>query len=179
MNPDEVGVVASYWEAIGIKVNQEVLERSLYEQRNQAGDIEIGVWFVDRSSIVMSDPRRYLGTTIDTPWCPRYATYMANIVFGSGTTTNAYVEPPADHPVRRMHELWHQIEQEPDEATRDALFLEILAFHIEHPYMIGTVGEDPAPVIVKNNMFNVGSGFINDDTLRNVGIARPKQFFIR
>lgn len=179
MNPDEVGIVASYWEAIGIKVNQEMLERSLYEQRNTAGDIEIGVWFVDRSSIVMSDPRRYLGTTIDTPWCPRYATYMANIVYGSGTTTNAYVQPPEGHPVQVMHDLWHQIEQEPDEATRNALFEQIIAFHIEHPYMIGTVGEDPAPVIVKNNFFNVGSGFINDDTTRNVGIARPKQFFIR
>jgi peptide/nickel transport system substrate-binding protein len=179
MNPDEVGIVTSYWEAIGIKVNQEVLERSLYEQRNQAGDIEVGVWYVDRSSIVMSDPRRYLGTTIDTPWCPRYATYMSSIFYGSGTTTNAYAEPPADHPVRRMHEIWHQIEQEPDEATRNALFQDILAFHVEHPYMIGTVGEDPSPIIVKNNFFNVGSGFINDDTLRNEGIARPKQFFIR
>ena len=45
--------------------------------------------------------------------------------------------------------------------------------------MIGTVGEDAQPVIVRNNFFNVGSGFINDDLLRNVGIARPKQFFIR
>ena len=59
------------------------------------------------------------------------------------------------------------------------MFAEILGIHKEHPYMIGTVGEDPAPVIVKNNVGNVGAGFINDDTMRNVGVARPKQFFIR
>lgn len=179
MNPDEVGVVSSYWEAIGIKVSQEVLERSLLEERNRAGDIEVGVWFVDRSSVVMADPRRYLGVITDGPWASRYASYMAHMVYGDGTTTDAVAEPPPDHPIRRMAELWHLIQQEPDEAARNAMMTELLSIHAEHPYMIGTVGEDPAPVIVKNNFFNVGSGFINDDSLRNVGIARPKQFFIR
>jgi hypothetical protein len=45
--------------------------------------------------------------------------------------------------------------------------------------MLGTVGEDPQPVIVKNNFFNVGSGFISDDTLRNVGLLNPAQFSMR
>lgn len=179
MNPDEVGIVASYWEALGIDVEQQVVERSLYEQRNQAGDIEVGVWFVDRSSILMADPRRYTGVILDSPWAPRYATYLSSIVYGDGTTTNAYAEPPEGHPLWRIHELWDLIQSEPDEAARNAMMEELLSFHIEHPYMIGTVGEDPTPVIVRNNFFNVGSGFINDDTLRNVGVARPKQFFMR
>ena len=34
-------------------------------------------------------------------------------------------------------------------------------------------------MVVKNNFFNVGAGFINDDSLRNIGITRPKQFFMR
>jgi peptide/nickel transport system substrate-binding protein len=179
MNPDEVGVVASYWEALGIRVNQEVVERSLYEERARAGDLEVGVWFVDRSSVVMADPRRYLGTITDGPWANRYAIYMASIVYGDGTTTDAYAEPPEGHPIRQIHALWQEIQSEPDEATRNAKMMELLGIHAAHPYMIGTVGEDPAPVIVSNLMGNVGSGFINDDTLRNVGIARPKQFFFR
>ncbi|HEX2906558.1 MAG TPA: ABC transporter substrate-binding protein [Phototrophicaceae bacterium] len=179
MNPDEVGVVSSYWEAIGIKVSQEVLERSLLEERDQAGDIEVGVWYVDRSSVVMADPRRYLGTISDGPWASRYANYMASMVYGDGTTTTTVAEPPADHPIRRLHELWDLIQKEPDEAKRNAMMTELLSIHVEHPYMIGTVGEDPTPIIVKNNMFNVGSGFISDDSLRNEGIARPKQFFFR
>src|SRR5690606_17495378 len=55
MNPDEVQLVANYWEAIGIRVNQEVVERSLYETRVREGDVEVGVWFVDRSSVVKAD----------------------------------------------------------------------------------------------------------------------------
>jgi len=179
MNPDEVLVVSSYWEAIGIQVTQQVLERSLLEERNQAGDIEVGVWLVDRSSVVMGDPRRYTGELSDSPWASRYANYMAVMVYGNGVTATATVEPPPDHPIRRIHEFWQAIQVEPDEATRNAMFQELLDIHKEHPYMIGTVGEDPAPVIVKNNIGNVGSGFINDDTMRNVGIARPKQFYIK
>ncbi len=180
MNPDEVQVVLGYWKKIGIRVNLEILERSFLEERNRAGDIEVGVWPCDRSSVVMVDPRRYLGQIDDGPWAPNYAIYMSDIVYGDGTTARPFVlEPPADHPVRKIADLWHQVEREPDEATRNAMFKELLDIHKEHPYMIGTVGEDPSPVIVKNNVGNVGSGFPNDDTMRNEGLARPKQMFIR
>ena len=56
---------------------------------------------------------------------------------------------------------------------------QLLDIHKEHPFMIGTVGEDPQTVIVKNNFFKVGGGFISDDTLRNVGLLNPVQFFMR
>ncbi len=180
MNPDEVNVVAGYWEAIGIKVSQEVVERSLLEERNRAGDIQMGFWLCDRSSVVMADPRRYTGVLDDGPWAANYAIWLADVFYGDGTTTRgAAMEPPPDHPIRKIAELWNQIQSEPDSDTRDQLMQQLLDIHADHPYMIGTVGEDAAPVVVKNNFFNVGSGFINDDTLRNIGIARPKQFFIR
>ncbi len=180
MNPDEVQLVVNYWKALGIRVSQEIVERSLYDERTRTGDIEVGVWFVDRSSIVPADPYRYLGTINDGPWAPLYAHWCAAQRTADPATYGwPNEEPPADHPIRQMWDLWDQVQREPDEATRHALFMQILAFHKEHPYMIGTVGEDPQSVVVKNNFMNVGSGFISDDTLRNEGIARPKQFFIR
>ena len=116
----------------------------------------------------------------DGPWAANYAIWLADVFYGDGTTTRgAAMEPPPDHPIRKIAELWNQIQSEPDSDTRDQLMQQLLDIHADHPYMIGTVGEDAAPVVVKNNFFNVGSGFINDDTLRNIGIARPKQFFIR
>jgi hypothetical protein len=45
--------------------------------------------------------------------------------------------------------------------------------------MIGTLGEDPVPVVVKNNFFNVNAGFIYDDALRSQGLIMPAQFFMR
>jgi peptide/nickel transport system substrate-binding protein len=180
MNPDEVQLVASYWQAIGIKVSQEVVERSLYEERVRTGDIQVGVWFVDRSSVVKADAGRYLGVVNDGPWAPLYAHWEAAQRSPDPSTYGfPNTEPPEGHPIREIWALWEKVGQEPDEATRNALFMQLLSIHKEHPYMIGTVGEDPQSIIVKNNFFNVGSGFISDDTLRHEGIARPKQFFMR
>jgi peptide/nickel transport system substrate-binding protein len=176
--PDETQLVMDYWHAIGVRSTQELVERSLYEERNTAGELEVGSWYVDRSSVVKADPGRYLGSIADGPWGINYQRWLAANVYGQ-TVTGTQIEPPADHPIRRIQELWQQTQEEPDEAKRNALFMELLGIHKEHPYMIGTVGEDPQPVIVKNNFGNVGGGFISDDTLRNVGLLRPAQFFIR
>ncbi|HLU08439.1 MAG TPA: ABC transporter substrate-binding protein [Oceanobacillus sp.] len=180
MNPDEVQLVTGYWQAIGIDVSQEVVERSLYEERVRTGDIQVGVWFVDRSSVVQADPGRYLGTVNDGPWAPLFAHWEAAQRSADPSTYGfPNEEPPEGHPVRQIWALWDQVQREPDEASRNALFMELLGIHKQHPYMIGTVGEDPRPVVVRNNFFNVGEGFITDDTLRNEGLLRPKQFFIR
>jgi peptide/nickel transport system substrate-binding protein len=175
---DEVQLVQDYWRAIGLNVNQEKLERSLYEQRNQEGTVEVGVWNDDRSVVVKADPTRYLGLVGDGPWAISYARWVSVNVYGE-TQVGTLTEPPADHPIRRIFELWNQTKQEPDEAKRNAFFKELLDIHKEHPYMIGTVGEDPVPVIVKNNFFNVGVGFAYDDALRSQGISVPAQLYMR
>jgi peptide/nickel transport system substrate-binding protein len=176
--PDETQLVVDYWRAIGLNVSQELVERSLYETRNQEGIVEVGTWFVDRSSVVIADPGRYTGTVGDGPWAINYVRWLLANVYGQ-TVVGTQTEPPEGHPIIRIHELWDQTQKEPDEAARNALFQELLGIHKEHPYMIGTVGEDPQPLVVKNNFFNVGSGFISDDTLRNEGLLQPVQFFIR
>ena len=175
---DEVQLVQDYWRKIGLNVNQELLERSLYEQRNQEGTIEVGVWNNDRSVVVKADPTRMLGLVGDGPWGISYARWLSVTLYGE-TQVGTLTEPPADHPIRRIHELWHATKDEPDEAKRNAYFKELLDIHKEHPYMIGTVGEDPVPVVVKNNFFNVGSGFAYDDALRSQGICVPAQLFMR
>ena len=170
---DEIQLIQDYWNAIGLKVSQDVVERSLYEERVQNGDVEVGNWSADRNSIVMADPGRYLGSTDDGPWAPLFGHWY--------DVSSAYkkLEPPADHPIRQIWSLWDQAKAEPDEAKRNALFKQLLDIHKEHPWMIGTVGEAPSPLIVKNNFFNVPEGFIDDDTLRGIGYANPFQFFIK
>ena len=175
---DEVNLVQGYWRAIGLNPQQELIERSLYEERNRIGDVAVGVWGVDRSSSVMADPTRYTGEVADGPWAINYVRWLNANVYGQ-TVVGTQTEPPADHPIRRIHELWHQTKSEPDEATRNALFRELLDIHKEHPYQIGTVGEDPVPMVIKNNFFNISGDFIWDDTLRSPGLVIPAQFFIR
>ena len=171
---DEVGLVQGYWRAIGLDVRQDVVERSLYEERVHNGEVDVGVWGVDRSSIVIADPGRMLGTVDDGPWAPLYGHWYLG-----DASTRKKEEPPADHPIREIWRLWDLARIEPDEAQRNAYFQQVLDVHKAHPYMIGTVGEGTTVVIVSNNLYNVPDGFINDDTLRSPGYAQLAQFSFR
>ena len=168
---DEASLVQDYWRAIGLDVSQDVVERSLYEERVRNGEVDVGVWGVDRSSIVIADPGRMLGTIDDGPWAPLFGHWYLG-----EATTRKKEEPPEDHPIREIWRLWDMTRVEPDEERRSALFQQIMDIHKAHPYMIGTVGEGTTVVIVSNNMYNVPDGFINDDTLRSPGYAQLAQF---
>ncbi|MCY4024087.1 MAG: ABC transporter substrate-binding protein [Anaerolineaceae bacterium] len=168
---DEAGLVENYWRAIGLEVSQDVVERSLYEERVRSGEVDVGVWGVDRSSIVIADPGRMLGTVDDGPWAPLYGHW-----FLGEASKRKKEEPPADHPIREIWRLWDLARVEPDEGRRNALFQQLLDVHKAHPYQIGTVGEGTTVVIVSSDMYNVPDGFINDDTLRSPGYAQLAQF---
>jgi peptide/nickel transport system substrate-binding protein len=170
---DAMGLVAGYWKAIGLDVNQDVVERSLYEERVQNGEVDVGAWGFDRNSVVMADPGRYLGYTDDGPWAPLFGHWYDT------ESARKKLEPPADHRIRDIWGLWDQARIEPDQAKRDALFKQLLDIHKEHPYAIGIVGEAPILYITNNNFGNVGAGYIDDDTLRNYGQLNPAQFFFR
>jgi peptide/nickel transport system substrate-binding protein len=169
---DEMNLVAQYWGEIGLQVNQDVVERSLYEERVGNGEVDIGVWGCDRNSVVMADPGRYLGTIDDGPWAPLFGHWYVQ-------GPEKQLEPPEDHIIREIWSLWEQARVEPDETKRNGIFQELLNIHKEHPWMIGTVGESPALAIVSNKFRNFGEGFIADDTLRDSGSINPQQFWIQ
>jgi peptide/nickel transport system substrate-binding protein len=168
---DVVEMIARYWQAVGIKVAIRTMERSLYTSRTQAGEHEIAIWNLDRCSQVIADPRHFVPyILIAARWCPLYCTW-----FNSGGKSGE--EPPAD--VKRIMSLWEEVKGEVDKNRRDKLFKEILNIHKNQLYMIGTVGELPQPLVVKNYFRNVPDGFIWDDMLQSPANAYPEQFFIK
>jgi peptide/nickel transport system substrate-binding protein len=169
---DQIQRVKKYWEAVGLKTNVKFVERSLYEQRYRNSEIEVGVWACDRCSVVKADPGRWLGTIGDGPWAPAYG-------FWYNQDPYKQIEPPADHPIREIWKLWDQCQVEPDEAKRNALFQQILGVHKKAPYQIGLNGAKAAPTIVANNFKNFLPGFIADDTLRDIGLLNPQQYFLK
>ena len=169
---DEVTLVEKYWETIGLNVNQELVERSLYTERTSNGDVDVGVWTADRNIIPMADPSRYTGQQADGPWAPQYGAWWAK-------EPRASEEPPADHPIREIWRLWEEAQSEPDEARRNELFTQMLGVHKEHPYMLGTVGESPQLFIVKNNVGNIQAGHVWDDTLRSPGGVNPITWYFK
>jgi peptide/nickel transport system substrate-binding protein len=168
---DQHNRVKAYWEAVGLKTNVKFVERSLYEQRYRNSEIEVGNWSCDRCSVVKADPGRWLGYIGDGPWAPAYG-------FWYDKQPYKQIEPPADHIIRKMWDNWDKCQVEPDEAKRNALFQDILNLHKQAPYQIGVNGEKVVPTIVSKNFKNFREGYVADDTLRDIGLLNPQQYFI-
>ena len=80
-SPDEDALnrVKKYWEAVGVKTNVKYVERALYQEHVNNGDLQIGQWGFDRCSVVKADPGRWLATIPDGPWAPTYGNwYLQN-----------------------------------------------------------------------------------------------------
>jgi peptide/nickel transport system substrate-binding protein len=157
-----------YWEAVGIQVLLRPEERSLYEERSDANEVQIGSWVKDRSAVVAADPGWYDGASPggqDTDWWT--------------TGGEEGVEPLPGSPLFEIWDLWEQVTVEPDQETRDALLKRMMDINKEEMLSIGVVGEAPAIFLTKNSMRNVPAGLVQDDPLRAIGLGQPPQFFFR
>ena len=168
---DERELVRKAWTDIGVKTSVKGVDRELYTEHYHNGDIEVGYWSWDRASANKADPGRWLAYQDDGPWAP---------LWGHWYQKNAWVkqEPPADHWIRTLWDLWAQVQSETDEAKGQALFMQIIKMHREAPVAIGVVGENMAPRIAENNFRNVKGGYLQDDTLRDYGLLDPPTFYL-
>jgi peptide/nickel transport system substrate-binding protein len=170
---DELELLRKAWAAIGVRITTKFAERALFEEHAHNGEIEAATSFSwDRASVVKADPGRWTATIDDGPWAPLWGHWY-------GKSPYKKEEPPKDHPIRKVWELWDKVNAEPDEPKRNALFQELIGVHRQAPVAVGTVGELVAPMIAKNNFRNVKGGYIADDTLRDYGSINPQQFFIK
>jgi peptide/nickel transport system substrate-binding protein len=169
---DQHELVRKYWTAVGIKASVKAVDRAFYMEEYRNGRIEVGYWGWDRASVNKADPGRWTAIVADGPWAPTYGQWYNKDAF-------LKEEPPKDHWIRKIWELWEKTQQEPDDAKRDATFMEIIKLHRNAPVAVGVVGEAVSPWIVKSNFRNVKAGYINDDTLRDYGLINPQQFFFK
>ena len=165
-------MVRKAWTAIGVSTSLKAVERSLYMEHIRNGDLEVGPVGLGPRSANKADPGRWLGTINDGPWAPTYGHWY------NGDPCKKD-EPPQDHIIRKIWDLWEKCRTEPDEAKSNALFKQIIDIHKQAPMAVGVVGENVSPWIVKNNVKNVKEGYINDDTLRDYGLINPPPVHVR
>jgi peptide/nickel transport system substrate-binding protein len=168
---DEVGLIVRYLNEVGLNVSAEGLSQDLERERIEANQTDIVYFWCDRSSVVEADPGRYTGEIADGPWAVPYVRFLND-------NEGIKLEPPADHPIRKIQDLWAEAQVTGDEAARNGLVNEMLAVHAENPYIIGTVGEDPKPVIVSNRMRNVAESTIQDDSVRDLSHTNPMTYYM-
>jgi len=170
---DTLGLVKDYWKEIGIEVALKPEERGLYMLRVQGNEHQIGIWIMDNQVPFLVGPRHLIPVeTADTHGllCIEYARWYV-------TGGKAGEKPVGD--VARLQELYDKIKLTVHEEKRRSLVEEIIQLHIKNIWMIGTVGEMPTPVVVKNNFRNVPETLLLENILGYVRTSNPYQFFIR
>jgi len=145
-------LVREYWNAVGVKTEIKSEERSFYETRSEAGEIDVGVWEFDRTleSVLatadgyMFNPARGGG---ELGYCRQWAIWF-------NTDGKEGEEPPEE-----VKELYQWIEKwilsTPGTTEYIRLAQKIFDFHAENVWIIGTVGMAKRPIVVKNNLRNV------------------------
>jgi peptide/nickel transport system substrate-binding protein len=148
---------------IGLKMTYTYAERALYTQHYTANDIEAAWWGGDRTVLpLVPEAIIFRGVQPDRPWCPGWGFWY--LQDPAKPNENA-VQPPDGHWIYTIWKIWdEEIAIQPDPAKQTAAFKKILDIWAEELPMIGILGEQPAPTIVKNGFKGYPPGMPNDDT---------------
>jgi peptide/nickel transport system substrate-binding protein len=168
-------LVKEDWEAIGLKTIISPLEGSVMSQRTMAGEVMIRAWGSAAAWGLISAP---------PVWAPvEGVTYcMGGARFGQYYQTGGAegIAPPPGSFLEKLQNLFTEAVQTVDPDEREAKLLENYRVHIDDgPLYIGTIGEHPSPVVIKNNFHNVPDfGIVASWDLAFPGTANPEQFFM-
>ena len=166
---DVSDLVKKQWAKIGIDTGINTMERSLYYDKAQNNDYDIGTYGVPGGRNPTSDPRAILSThTLDSrqslPWVKWYA---------SGGKAG---EEPSPSMKARLAE-WDQWKQEGDPKKADALFRDILDKAADAFEVIGTVQAPTTYGIRSNKLMNVPASMPNGWDFPNPAPTLPAQYY--
>jgi peptide/nickel transport system substrate-binding protein len=161
-------------ENLGIQLDLQELERSLWDERVYANETQISIWMNDGSEHLFIYPHHALPTTTLNPQMgPHHALWWQ-------TDGAEGVEPPEE--MKRAQDLFSSAFSVVDEEERDGIAQEIWEILVDEQYSIGTVGLSPAAMgvrIVKNYMGNIPAQQANGQHVRTPCTSQPPTFFIR
>lgn len=172
---DAMDLIKEDWEAIGLKTVLNVVEWSVIDQRSGAGELMMRAWGSAAAWGLISAP---------PVWAPiEGVTYC-----GGGQRIGLYyqtggregVAPRPGSMLETLQNMYTELISITDADERNAKLLEAYRVHIdEGPITIGTIGEHPSPVLVKNNFHNVPDfGLVAGWDLGFPGTADPEQFYM-
>jgi len=149
-------LVGEYWLALGIEISLKSITRALLSQKRQANELPIGLWHGDASTDVLFGhwPKWYAPDNVDAMvWAIDWARWY----FSGGEVGS---EPPE---VIKQQYRWLD---EYNATDSDEAAANMLKSQMDHIWIIGTVGEAPHPLVVRDTLKNVSEvGFWVWDSL--------------
>ena len=170
---DVVTMVKKYWESVGIKTLLKEESRDLFTTRAQAGELDIGIWTMDRCFTPLVEPLYWLpGMPSGTP--PNNANEYWRWYRTGGKEGE---KPPED--IVKVYQLYDKAKSTTNETARTNYAHEIMRLNAKNLWVIGIVGVLPQIVIVKNNFRNVPEDAIQDWLQLTEGNTYPEQYFFK
>jgi len=165
---DEVQLVVSYWNAVGVKTNLKLMNRDIYWPRATSNEVQVAIWTESRAIDPMVDPI-WVFPFDERSWAaPAYGIwYKSGGKFGQ--------EPPAE--IKVAMDMYNKLKVSVDPAIQLSIAKELVKISVENVYNIGTVGLLPNVVVVKNNFKNVPQNFTTDWIYMAPGTLEPCHFY--
>jgi len=158
---------------VGIKATYKYVERALYTQHYEANEIDAAWWGGDRTVLpLVPEAIIFRGVQPDRPWSPGWGFYYAD-----PKGPNA-VQPPEGHWIYDIWKIWdEEVAVQPDPAKQTAAFKKITDIWADKLPMIGILGEQPAPIIVKNGFKGPKAKMPLDDTTGDEQLFQAETYY--
>jgi peptide/nickel transport system substrate-binding protein len=168
--PDEdaAQLAVKYFADVGVKATYKYAERSLYTEHFTANDIEAAWWGGDRTLLPLAPLAViFRGYQTDRPWACAWGIWLQD----PGNPTSE--KPPEGHWIWDIWNTWDEVAREVDPQKQTDMFYKILDIWAEELPMIGFLGQQPSPVIVKNGFMGYLEGMPQDDTIGDENYLVP------
>jgi peptide/nickel transport system substrate-binding protein len=166
---DSLELVTQNWNDIGLKTVLETMSRDIYWPRANSNEVMIATWETDRGLVPMVDPI-YQFPFDERSWMgPAFGTW-----YKSGGELGE--EPSAN--LKEVQDLYDEYKATVDPDEQLEIGKEIVRKATEGLFTIGTVGQPPALVVVKNNFHNVAEKHTSDWLVFTPGTQDPPQFWM-
>ena len=142
---DAYELIAQYWQDVGVDARMDLVERSLWQERMEAGDQDVG-GYGSAGTLWEIDPLWFVPTSSLSYWATLFGIWYE-------TQGAEGEEPPAD--LRRLQELYDEMVITVDPEKRLELGREIVRAHDENVWIIGTLRVPFQPVVVSDDLINV------------------------
>ena len=165
---DEIQLVVSYWNAVGVKTVFQTMNRDIYWPRACANEAQVTTWTESRAIDPMVDPI-WVFPFDERAWmAPAFGTWYK-------TGGEKGIEPTEEF--KKAMALYDKFKTTVKPEEQMTIAKELIKWHAENVHVIGTVGLLPNVVVVKNNFKNVPQDFTTDWIYMAPGTLDPCHFY--
>jgi peptide/nickel transport system substrate-binding protein len=167
---DVVELAVESWNDIGLNTTLKTMTRDIYWPRATANEVMIATWGTDRGLVPMVDPiyqfpfdeRSWMGPSFGI-W------YKSEGELGE--------QPPEWF--QEAMDLYDQYRATVDQNEQTDIGKQLVRLATENLWAIGTVGQSPSPVVIKNDFKNVieDPSFVADWIIMAPGTQDPSQYY--